>query len=70
MSEFYMSGRSNREEYGMRGTDWVEEYTRMINGTEYEFSRVTWGDGAVTVRAWIVGGSAYYPIHQWGRQVS
>lgn len=66
--DFYMSGRSNREVYRMRGTDWVEAYSRMINGTEYEFSRVRWGDGGVTVRSWIHDSPD--PTHQWGRQVS
>jgi hypothetical protein len=66
MTEFYMSGRSNVETYSLHGTDVVEAYTRMINGREYEFSRVTWEDGAVTVRAWSAQCDTLV-VHEWGR---
>jgi hypothetical protein len=67
MSEFHMSGRSDVERYRMRGTDYVESYSRTINGTEYEFSRVTWANGEVTVCAWRHNDST--PVHMWGQQV-
>lgn len=46
-----------RETYRMRTSpsyrgDVVERRIREINGRRYEFTRVTWGDGSVTVSAY------------------
>lgn len=46
-----------RDTYWMRRSpsyrgDLVERRVREINGKRYEFTRVTWGDGSVTVRAY------------------
>jgi hypothetical protein len=47
----------SRETYRMRSSaqykgDLVERRTREINGKLFEFTRVTWGDGSITVRAY------------------
>jgi hypothetical protein len=63
-----ISERKNVESYRMRGTDRVVSYERTINGKLYQFSRVRWGSGEVTVRAW--RGNTTEVLHQWGLQVS
>jgi hypothetical protein len=63
-----ISPRTNVQTYRMRGTDYVECYTRPINGKLYTFSRVRWGSGEVTIRAWM--GNTTTVLHQWGLQVS
>jgi hypothetical protein len=51
-----ISPRFNEETYTMRGhagrkSDQVENHSRKINGKVYDFSRVTWANGDVAVRA-------------------
>lgn len=46
----------NVEQYRMRSSaqypgDWVTRRVRLINGVRFEFVRIVWGDGSVTVRA-------------------
>ncbi|MFF4283030.1 hypothetical protein ACFY0Z_30135 [Streptomyces kronopolitis] len=56
------------QHYPMRGTadgrsDWVEARSRIINGKRFDFSRVHWACGGVTVRAWV--GDKSTVLHQW-----
>ncbi|AVO22552.1 hypothetical protein PBI_PAEDORE_69 [Streptomyces phage Paedore] len=54
---FKIGERQNEDTYRMRSVaggypgDIVRGFTRVINGTEYAFSRIEWGNGAVTVGA-------------------
>jgi hypothetical protein len=52
--------RTDVEEYRMRGSarykgDLVHHHTRRIGSTEYDFSRVEWGNGEVSVTVWLAG---------------
>lgn len=65
----FMSPRVGEHGYQMRGnatipSDHVYAWSRLIGDAQYEFSRVTWADGSVTVRAWKVGTSV--PVHTFG----
>lgn len=56
------------ESYRMRTSatypgDHVERRVRLIGGKRFEFSRITWGDGSVTVRAYV--GGAGVPFREW-----
>jgi hypothetical protein len=67
-TQHFMSPRTSEHRYQMRGnatipSDHVYAWSRLIGTTQYEFSRVTWADGSVTVRAWKVGTSV--PVHMW-----
>lgn len=49
-----------REVYRMRSSaqypgDRVERRERLIGGKRFEFTRIHWGDGSVTVRAYLGG---------------
>lgn len=57
---FRIGPRTDVETYRMRKSptykgDYVETHTRMINGKPFDFSRVFWGDGTVSVCARIGG---------------
>ena len=46
-----------RESYGMRGTatrksDIVTSHVLEIGGTKFDFSKIVWADGSVTIRAY------------------
>ena len=43
--------------------DYVRRYTRKINGQAYDFVRVAWGDGSVTVRVFV--GNTTEVAHEW-----
>jgi len=54
--------------YNMRGngrlpSDRVECHSRLINGHLYDFSRVRWANGDVTVRVW--DGRTTIVRHKW-----
>lgn len=58
----------NVERYRMRSSseyrgDRVERRTRLIGGKRFEFARIRWGDGSVTIRAYR-GGSGE-PFREW-----
>lgn len=58
------------ESYRMRKSaqypgDYVERRTRLVGGKRFEFSRITWGDGSVTVRAY--AGDSAEPFREWTR---
>lgn len=40
--------------------DIVKCHDRVINGKRFSFSRITWGDGSVTVRAYEAGNALPY----------
>ncbi len=70
MADFKISERRRVENYRMRSSadypgDLVERHERVINGHRYEFSRVQWGDGSVSVRSWI--GGTTITTHDWER---
>lgn len=46
-----------------RGSDWVECFRRRIGSGSYDFSRVKWAHGGVSVRAY-VGGTTVL-VHEW-----
>jgi hypothetical protein len=51
-----VSDRYNIENYRMRGSstykgDWVKGHSRKINGKAFDFTKIRWADGSVTVRA-------------------
>lgn len=63
-----ISGRYAAEGYRLRGhsgrkSDWVNRYTRKINGKSYEFSRIQWAAGGTTLRAYATGNPT--PIHEF-----
>lgn len=63
-----IGARYGYESYPMRGhsarnSDWVKRYTRKINGTSYEFSRVQWAAGGMTLRAYVAGNTT--PVHEF-----
>lgn len=67
---FTIGARTEVESYGMRGTrtrpsDQVDRHVRIINGTRYEFSRIRWADGSVTIRAY--QGRSAEPFREWTR---
>ncbi|AUG87253.1 hypothetical protein KGG77_gp15 [Streptomyces phage Omar] len=53
--DFLIGERFAQEDYRMRSVpggypgDEVHHHSRVINGTRYEFTRIAWGDGLVTV---------------------
>lgn len=61
--------RTDHEEYRTRSVeggypgDYVRRYTRKINGQAYDFVRVAWGDGSVTVRVFV--GNTTEVAHEW-----
>ena len=64
----FVAPRRHEAWYPMRGnatipSDLVHEFSRVIGGTPYHFSRVRWADGRVTVRAWRDGDPT--PVHIW-----
>lgn len=69
-AELIMSRRVERERYTMRTSDTypgdrVERHVRGINGHRYEFSRIVWGDGSVTVTAYRVTDGRSEIVHEW-----
>lgn len=63
-----ISKRFDIERYRMRSTatsrgDRVQRHTRWINGRKFDFNRVTWADGSVTVRAY--KGGTTVVLHEW-----
>ncbi|MGW5130861.1 hypothetical protein [Streptomyces sp. NPDC004135] len=62
--------RTDVEDYRMRSVpggykgDLVHHHAREIGRRRFDFSRVEWGDGTVTVTAWIAGTTN--AVHQWG----
>lgn len=68
---FEIGARECVESYRMRSVpggypgDHVRRHERVINGRRYEFSRIAWGDGSVTVRAYFAGGGD--PFREWTR---
>lgn len=64
----FISPRRREKRYAMRGnatipSDLAYDWSRVIGGVAYDFSRVRWADGTVSVRAWRVGTSG--PVHEW-----
>ncbi|MET8111203.1 hypothetical protein [Streptomyces prasinus] len=60
--------RYDVEEYRMRSSaryrgDLVHHHTREIGRRKYDFSRIEWGNGDVTVTAWIAGTTI--AVHAW-----
>lgn len=61
-----------REAYRMRSVpggypgDWVERRVRLINGTRYEFARIVWGDGSVTLQAGVAGRMPFREVTRCG----
>lgn len=65
---FTIGPRTDEESYGMRGTahrpsDQVHRFTRRINGKPFEFVRIAWADGDVTVR--VYEGDTTTVLHEW-----
>lgn len=63
-----ISPRYNKERYSMRGTagrvgDKVERHTRRIYGKAFDFNRVRWADGTVSVR--VFKGGTTKLLHEW-----
>jgi hypothetical protein len=61
--------RVNAENFTMRTSDIyrgdrIEYWERRINRQLYTFSRVTWGDGSVTIRAYRDRTATV--VHHWG----
>lgn len=55
-----LSPRYNHETYSLRGhsgrkSDRVTRYSRKINGKAFEFSKIQWGVGGTTIRAYQAG---------------
>jgi hypothetical protein len=53
---FEIGARQERETYRMRSSaeyqgDYVESHARWINGRKFDFTRIFWGDGTVSVSA-------------------
>ena len=68
---FTIGARTEIESYGMRGTrtrpsDLVERHVRLINGSRYEFSRIRWADGSVTVK--VTPYNRTNILHRWDWQ--
>ncbi|MFI6861327.1 hypothetical protein ACIBKZ_15730 [Streptomyces sp. NPDC050421] len=68
--KLHIGRRYSEERYGMRGTskrpsDRVTRWTRRINGTAYEFSRVAWegGRGGHTLSVCLAGTTT--TVHEW-----
>lgn len=58
------------EAYRMRSSatyrgDYVQHRELLIGGKRFEFTRITWGDDSVTVRAYVAGQAA--PFREWTR---
>lgn len=56
------------EAYRMRSSaeykgDRVTSHKRTINGNLYTFTRIVWGDGSVTIRAY--AGTTTHVLHEW-----
>lgn len=67
-AELVMSRRVECERYTMRTSDTypgdrVERHVRGINGHRYEFSRIVWGDGSVTIRVHRYNSTDL--VHEW-----
>jgi hypothetical protein len=68
-TEKFITDRAIAEAYRMRSVkggypgDWVERRESVINGKRFEFSRIKWGDGSVTVRAHKAGTTIV--LHEW-----
>lgn len=65
---FTLGPRTGEESYGMRGfagrpSDRVHRFARRINGKPFEFVRIVWADGGVTVRAY--EGGTPTVLHEW-----
>jgi hypothetical protein len=63
-----ISKRFAVEAYRLRGTarrpsDLVETHARWINGAKFDFTRIRWADGWVTVRATPYGSTEI--LHEW-----
>jgi hypothetical protein len=63
-----ISKRFAVETYRLRGTarrpsDLVETHARWINGAKFDFTRIRWADGWVTVRATPYGSTEI--LHEW-----
>lgn len=63
-----ISPRYSKELYRMRSSrtyrgDRVERHIRRVYGKEIEFTRITWGDGSVTVRAYKKDTTLV--LHEW-----
>lgn len=65
----FVTERQHVESYRMRSVeggnrgDWVERRSSVINGKLYEFSRIKWRNGSVTVRAY--KGNTAVVLHEW-----
>jgi hypothetical protein len=66
-----IGGREGVEAYRMRSVagpngyrgDYVEHHTRVINGKRFEFARIAWGDGGVTV--YVTPYNRTNRLHEW-----
>jgi hypothetical protein len=65
---FTMGPRTDVDEYRMRSSarykgDRVHHHNRQIGSREYEFSRVEWGNGEVSLTVWLAGTTV--AVHKW-----
>lgn len=65
---FEIGARMAVKSYGMRGTrtrpsDLVDCHVRSINGKRFDFSRIRWADGSVTVK--VTPFNQTNVLHRW-----